>query len=128
MQKIELQKLDYKLSLCKLSDVGMVDFTRELVFLSRTPDEISLVCESDYVPPNFIEMEEGWRALRVAGVLDFELIGIVANISRILAEAEISVFVVSTYNTDYILMKEEKFEAGVQALVRGGYALCGAGA
>ena len=118
---MELEKLDYDLSVCKLSGIDMIDFTRNICFLAITPDEISLVCESDHVPPNTIEIENGWKALKLSGVLDFSLIGVVAKISNILAEAKISIFVVSTYNTDYILLKAENFNKGIQVLMQEGY-------
>ncbi len=65
--------------------------------------------------------EDGWRALRVKGVLDFSLTGILAKISGILANAKIGIFAVSTYNTDYILMKKENFEKALNVLSDAGY-------
>ena len=65
--------------------------------------------------------EDGWRAFRIEGVLDFSLIGILAGISGILAENKIGIFVVSTYNTDYVLTKEESFERAMALLARHGY-------
>jgi len=120
---MELHKINGEFSICQVPDITQVDFTREFVFLSKTSDEISLVCEAEYTPPNTIACETGWKALKVAGVLDFGLIGIVAKISNILAQAEISIFVVSTYNTDYILMKSEVFDKGVETLAQNGYAI-----
>jgi len=118
---MELESVEYDLTVCKIDSIEHVDFTSELVFLSKTADEISLVCETDRVPQNTIESEPGWKALKVAGVLDFGMIGVVAKISNILAESRISIFVVSTYNTDYVLMKSEDFDSGVQALEKNGY-------
>jgi len=118
-----LQKLKPDFTVCKIADVAHVGFTREFVFLGKTDEEISLVCETSHVPANATEAESGWRALRVSGVLDFGLIGIIAKISNILAQAGISVFVVSTYNTDYILLKNESFDEGITALVEGGYTI-----
>ena len=118
---MELQRIDFDFSVCKIKHIEQVDFSREFVFLSKTSDELSLVCETDYTPPDVIESKPGWKALRIAGVLDFGMIGVIAKISGLLAEANISVFVVSTYNTDYILLKAENFDKGIQALVRNGY-------
>ena len=120
---MNLQKLEQNLTVCKISDIMQVDFSRELVFLSKTSDEISLVCETDHTPPNAIETEAGWKALKVSGVLDFGMVGVIAGISKILAEVKVSVFVVSTYNTDYVLMKAKDFDKGVQALERSGYSV-----
>jgi len=118
---MELQRVEYDLTVCKIDNTEHVDFSRELVFLSKTNDEISLVCETDRVPENAIESEPDWKALKVAGVLDFGMIGVIAKMTSLLADAEISVFVMSTYNTDYVLMKSEDFDRGVQVLEKSGY-------
>ena len=68
-----------------------------------------------------LEREDGWKGFRIQGVLDFSLIGILSKISSILAEAGVGIFAVSTYNTDYVLMKAEQFEAGMKALADAGY-------
>ena len=73
------------------------------------------------VPGHTLAREDGWRAFRIEGVLDFSLIGILAGISGILAENKIGIFVVSTYNTDYVLTKEESFERAMALLARHGY-------
>jgi len=118
---MELQKIECEFSVCKIGCIEQVDFSRGYVFLHKTPDEVSLVCESAYVPPDCIAVEAGWRALMVSGVLDFSLVGIIAGISRLLTDAGISIFVVSTYNTDYVLLKDLDFDKGVQVLISGGY-------
>lgn len=124
----ELEILGYDLSICKLSmpvtDVSpAVNFDGDFYFFQKTPDEISLVCEAQSVPPNAVAVEAGWKALRVSGVLDFGLIGVLADITAVLAKAEIGVFVVSTYNTDYILLKSGALQTGVDALKSGGYTI-----
>ena len=75
-----------------------------------------MVCESDHLPESATDVEPGWQAFRVAGVLDFGLIGIIARISAALAAEGISLFVVSTYNTDYVLVKAQDFERAIKAL------------
>ena len=122
---MELQKMKHDFTVCKIEDIEQVDFTREFVFLSKTPDEISLVCETDYTPPSVTAFESGWKMLKIAGILDFGMIGVIAKISNLLAEAKISVFVVSTYNTDYILLKAENFDRGAQILAHNGYIIKG---
>ena len=67
--------------------------------------------------------EDGWRAFRIQGVLDFSLIGILADISRILAENKIGIFAISTFNTDYILTKEENYQKALDVLSRAGYTI-----
>ena len=120
---MELQKIACAFSICKIDHIEQVDFTQEFVFLSRTPDEISLVCQTDHMPPGVLAANSGWKVLKVAGVLDFGMIGVVAKISNLLAEAEISIFVVSTYNTDYIFLNMEHFDRGIQILARNGYVI-----
>ena len=118
---MELKKLNIPFSVCKTTTLEAVDLSRDFTFVSKTDDEISIVCPSEYVPADTVAAEHDWLALKIEGVLDFALIGIIAKIASILAENAISVFVISTYNTDYILMKEDKFEEAVSLLQKGGY-------
>ncbi|MCL1883580.1 MAG: ACT domain-containing protein [Defluviitaleaceae bacterium] len=118
---MELQKIKGSFSICKLTSMEQIDFSRELVFVAKTPDEISLVCESAYAPKENLAMEDGWSVLKISGILDFGMVGVVAKISNILADAGISIFVVSTYNTDYILLKTKSFEKGIKVLIHEGY-------
>ena len=73
------------------------------------------------VPGQTLQREDGWKAFRTQGELDFALIGILSKISGILAENQIGIFVVSTYNTDYILVKEENFVRALDVLEAAGY-------
>ena len=118
---MELQKLEGDFCICKLSSIEQIDFTKELLFVAKTTNEISLVCESADIPAQAIEIEGGWKALRILGILDFGLIGVIAKISNILADAGVGIFVISTYNTDYILLKTENFDKGLNALMSNGY-------
>lgn len=120
---MELQKIKSEFTVCKIVNTDNVDFTREFVFLSKTDEEISLVCESAFTPSNIIISEPGWNALRITGILDFGMIGVIAKISNILAEANISIFVISTYNTDYILLKKTSFNECLQLLKDNGYTI-----
>jgi len=112
--------LDLDFSICKIRDVSGVDLSREFVFLSKTDEEVSLVCPSDCTPRDALAVEAGWRAFRIDGILDFGLVGVVADITGVLAAAGISVFVISTYNTDYVFMKCHDFDKGL-ALLRNRY-------
>lgn len=120
---MELQTVTGDFSICKIARIEQADFSQELLFVAKTPDEISLVCLSAHVPLGAIAVEDGWRAIRISGVLDFGLLGVVAKISGILADARISIFVVSTYNTDYILLKGESLAPGLKALKNNGYTI-----
>jgi len=91
--------------------------------ITRTQDELSLVCPSNCVPDACERREDGWRALRVAGTLDFSLIGILAPILHCLADAGVSVFALSTYDTDYILIRETSLSAAQSVLSAAGYHL-----
>ena len=68
-----------------------------------------------------MEREDGWRGFRIEGVLDFSLVGILSKLSTILAENQIGIFAVSTFNTDYILVKEENFDRAMDVLAAAGY-------
>jgi hypothetical protein len=79
------------------------------------------VCKTEDTPPGTIERDDGWRGFRIQGVLDFSLIGILSKLSGILAKHNIGIFAVSTYNTDYILVKEENYERALSVLEAEGY-------
>ena len=118
---IELEILSYKLTVCKVGDVAEVNADSPFYFVGRTDEEISLVCKTEETPEGATERDDGWRTFRIRGVLDFSLIGILSGISTVLAENKIGIFAVSTFNTDYILVKEENFERAIKALDKAGY-------
>ena len=118
---MELKKLPDALTVCKLARPEDADVSKDLFFLGRTDEEISLVCRTENTPENTLAREDGWRAFRIQGVLDFSLIGILSKISGILAENGIGIFAVSTYNTDYILVKGEDLDRAMDALEQAGY-------
>jgi hypothetical protein len=86
----------------------------------RTPEELSIVCEQENVPPD-IRCERNWRAMKVAGPLDFALIGVLASMAGALADAGVSVFALSTYDTDYLLVKADTLERAIDALEAAGH-------
>ena len=88
--------------------------------ITRTASELSVVCEESVVPMG-VMAERGWRILRLAGPLDLALVGILAALARILAEAEVAIFAISSYDTDYILVQHEQLGAAVSALVEAGH-------
>ena len=118
---MEIRKLPGNFSVCKVEDYSLVDQHTEFCFTGKTDEENSLVCPTDKVPDNTTSREDGWRMFRIQGVLDFSLIGIPADISRILAENKIGIFAISTFCTDYILTKEENYQKALDALSRAGY-------
>ncbi len=110
-------------SICKLNDCSEVNFMEPFHFYARTDEEISLVCPTEKAPVNALVCDSGWCMFRIEGTLDFSLVGILSKISGILAEHQISIFAVSTYNTDYILVKKENFEIALQHLQAHGFEL-----
>ena len=116
-----LKKLPYKLTVCKVADIKEIDLNTEFYFIGRTDEEISLVCKTEDTPAATTERDDGWRGFRIEGVLDFSLIGILSKLSGILAENSIGIFAVSTFNTDYILVKGGNFERAMTVLADAGY-------
>ena len=120
---MELKIIPHKMTVCKVSNISDIDITADFYFIGRTDEELSLVCKTEDAPQNTIERDDDWRGFRIQGVLDFSLIGILSKISGILAEHQIGIFAVSTYNTDYILVKEESFERALNVLSSEGYTI-----
>ena len=117
---MELKRLDSEFTVCKVASADDIDLSGEFVFAGKTDEEVSLVCETSSVPVGAIEREDGWRCFRIQGTLDFSLVGILAKIAGVLADAGIGVFAVSTFNTDYILVKEGDFERALAVLAAAG--------
>lgn len=90
--------------------------------ITRTADELSVVCQQNLVPDG-VRCERGWRCLRVAGTMDFSMIGVVASLSTPLAAAGVGIFVISTFDTDYVLVKNDDFSKAVAALRAAGHAV-----
>lgn len=120
---MELKRLNVDFSVCKVEDYSLIDMQDEYCFTGKTDEENSLVCKSESVPDNVIEREDGWKAFRIQGVLDFSLIGILSKITTILAEHKIGVFAISTFNTDYIFVKEENFSKAIELMSSAGYSI-----
>lgn len=118
---MKIRLLEQRFSVCKVASLADIDWNAPLCFAAKTDEECSLVCPEEDVPAITLAREDGWRAMRVEGVLDFSLIGILARISGLLAEKQIPVFVVSTYNTDYVLVKEDLFPSAINTLCANGY-------
>ena len=111
-----LKTLNYDLTVCKTAATTAIDISADFYFVGKTDEEISLVCRTEDTPANAVARDDGWRGFRIQGVLDFSMIGVLSKISTILAENKIGIFVVSTYNTDYILVKKENFERAIKVL------------
>ena len=114
--RLRLEVLSHRLSVCKCDEAPTHLLNEGFCFIARTDDEMSVVCETAHVPAGATAREDGWRALRVAGPLDFGLVGIMAGISSALADAGVPLFALSTYDTDYVLVKGEMLETAIAAL------------
>lgn len=120
---IPLVVLPDRLAVCRLAaETPFPDWARpgDLLALIRTRDELSVVCSERFVPPE-VNAERGWRALQVQGPLDFSLVGVLAGIAEPLAKAGVSIFALSTYETDYVLVKESTLERALEALHQAGF-------
>ena len=118
---VEIKKIHQEFSVCQVEDYSFVNLDSEYSFIGKTDEEKSLVCITSEVPPNVIQRDDGWKALHIQGVLDFSLIGILSKIATVLANNNIPIFALSTYNTDYLLIKKENHEKAVKVLENTGY-------
>ena len=120
---MRLKLLTPKFTICSLPLEEPLPCPEGIFSLTRTDEELSLVCETTAAPASALHREDGWRAFRFEGTLDFSLTGILAAAAQVLAEQKIPIFAVSTYNTDYILLKENQLARAACALSAAGYEL-----
>ncbi len=120
---LTVKKITGEFSVCKVKEIASSLLLDEFCFVGKTDNELSLVCRTEKVPDNVLVRDDSWKCFRIEGTLDFSLIGILADISGILAENKIGLFAVSTYDTDYILTKSENYEKALDALSRSGYGI-----
>ncbi len=121
--KLNLSVLPEVFAICRLdrdTPIPVWALTGHFFSITRSPDELSIVCPQTNVPAGTI-CEENWRCLKVEGPLDFSLTGILASLVTPLAEAGISIFALSTYETDYLMVKQESMERAIQALREAGH-------
>ncbi|MFZ5921337.1 MAG: ACT domain-containing protein [Chloroflexota bacterium] len=120
---LTLQVLDGEFTIHRLDPKGAIPpqvIESDFFTVSKTPDELSIVCRAE-VEIAADKSSGGWACFKVPGPLDFSLTGILAGIAGALAEAGISLFAVSTYDTDYILVKAGEIESAAQTLATAGY-------
>ncbi|MEN4011599.1 MAG: ACT domain-containing protein [Chloroflexota bacterium] len=118
-----LTTLPYRLAVCRLESSAPIPNWAsggEFFSITRTGDELSLVCEEHFVPPE-ITCERGWRALMLEGPFDFNQVGILKSILDPLASAQISIFALSTFETDYVLVRGKDLSRAVSTLRTGGH-------
>lgn len=121
---MELLLVEEELALCRLDpDTPLPHWARgELVATVHSGDELSVVCSSAGVPVG-VEASRGWRALRVAGTLDLALTGVLAALLAPLEAAEVPIFAISSFDTDYVLVPGECLEDAVAALEQAGHSV-----
>lgn len=120
---LTMKLLKEKYGVCRLNKTELIpEWAKNSDFFSitKTSDELSIVCFEDSIP-NDVKCEKDWRVLKIEGPLDFSLIGILASISTILAQKGISIFAISTYDTDYILVKNKDIDNAIDSLIKERY-------
>jgi uncharacterized protein len=120
---MRIKILENTYSLCKLlptADVPKWHLSSTFYTITKTNDELSIVCETAFVPDN-VQQSKGWRLLQIAAILDLSLTGITATFSTALANAGVNLCVIATFNTDYILVQDEKLALAKQALQNVGF-------
>jgi len=120
---LTMKLLKERYGVCRLDKTELIpEWSKNSDFfaITRTADELSVVCSQDNIP-NDIKCEKDWRILKIQGPLDFSLIGILASISTILAQKGISIFAISTYDTDYILVKNKDIDNAIESLIKERY-------
>lgn len=122
---LTLTLLPETLAVCRLApDAPLPDWAVAGPFfaVTRTRDELSVVCQQEQIPDG-VTCQPGWRCLQVAGPLNFSLTGVLASLALPLAQAGVSIFALSTYDTDYLLVSETALDAALAALRNAGHAL-----
>jgi hypothetical protein len=120
---LTMKLLEERFGVCRLNvDELIPEWAKNNDFYSitKTADELSIVCSQINIPSD-LKCETDWRILKVVGPLDFSLIGILSSISTILAHNKISIFAISTFDTDYILVKDKDIENAINALLNANY-------
>ena len=117
-----LRLLPHRLAVCRLSAEDAIPSwaTGEFISITRTAAELSIVCGQELVPDGK-KCEGGWRVFEVAGPLEFALTGVLSAIATPLAAAGVSIFALSTFDTDYVLVKEDKLAEAIEALRAAGH-------
>ena len=122
MKELTLNLLPQRLAVCRFPPSWTPpNWIHELPLwsMTRTEDELSLVLPEEKVPEVW-KAERGWRCLKVEGPLDFGVVGVIAAVSAVLAGASVSIFTISTYDTDYVLVKAADLETAAHALAAAG--------
>jgi hypothetical protein len=123
--RMTLTRLSELFGICRLPSESPIPpwaSAGAFVSITRTADELSIVCRQDAVPDG-MQAERGWRCLRVAGTMPFSSVGVLASLTAPLAEAGISIFAISPFETDYLLVKDDDFQKAVTCLQQAGHSI-----
>ena len=122
-RRLSLEVLPQRLSICRFPPDSVIPdgvCDSDFYSVTRTPNELSVITATDYAPPE-CEKEGGWRAIRVGAVLDFSLTGVIISLASPLAEAGISILPISTYETDYFVLRETDLQRAIEVLRKAGH-------
>jgi len=120
---MKVKKIEGMYSIYQVKDIKEVNFTSSYVFVSKTKEEVSVVSLSSHMPKTSCKYDDNYVLFMIDELLDFSLVGVLDKISSLLANIEVSIFVVSTYNTDYFLVKNDRYKEVINELVINGYEL-----
>jgi hypothetical protein len=121
--KLTLQLLNETFTINKLpqfAEIPSILANGEMCFISRTDEELSIVCP-DFMAPNNVQQELGWRCLKVDGTMKLQEVGVLTSVLQPLADAGLPIFAISTFNTDYVFVMDEHLVNVVQALQKAGH-------
>tara|TARA_B100001750_G_scaffold245922_1_gene266784 strand:+ start:131 stop:517 length:387 start_codon:yes stop_codon:yes gene_type:complete len=123
-KQFTLEVVSGRYAVCQLDAVAEVPgwVSGAVTSVTRTPAELSIICSEECVPGD-VRSESGWRCLRVVGPLEFSMVGVIASLTGVLADAGVSVFVVSTFDTDCLLVKQAHLEMAVKSLTSAGHSV-----
>lgn len=118
-----LKKLPYELTVCKVLSPAEINLYADFFFIGKTDEELSLVCMTCDAPVHTTNRNDGWRAFRIEGELGFDPVSSLSALSNLLVDRHIDIFAVSTFNTDYILVKEAQFDRAATLFEQEGYVI-----
>ena len=124
-RKLKLSLLKDKYGICSLPATAPIPdwaLNEAMLSITRTKDELTIVCRHDLIPPQCMS-DLNWRCFRIDGTFDLYQTGVISSISSTLAEAGISIYVISTYDTDYFLVQEDKLEQTISVLSNSGHSI-----
>jgi hypothetical protein len=122
-RQLNLSLLDEEYGICSLPAAASIpdwSLKQSLISITRTDEELTIVCRQDLIPPEF-KSDLNWRCFKIDGAFDLNQTGVISSISSPLADAGISIYVISTYSTDYFLVKEKKLDQTISVLSDSGH-------